>query len=170
MSDDMLTEEDKALFRQAVEAIKPLPGKKETKTLFASSNPDLHIALSDYYTETVQPDSILCFYRKGIPEKRRRELKQGQIARQTRLDLHGLRPDDAKTALLDFIIGETTQGHRCILLVHGKGGLGKEAPVLKNLVNHWLKQIPEVLAFHSALPKDGGTGAVYVLLKRNKIT
>jgi len=55
-----------------------------------------------------------------------------------------------------------------MLLIHGKGGYEGAPPVIKNLISRWLPQFDEILAFHSAKAKDGGHGAVYVLLKRNK--
>lgn len=158
MSDDILSEEDRALFRKAVNDIRPVPENRKSAT-----NPIPAIYLSDYCTETLGPEATLSFHHSGISEKRLRELKQGQIARQARLDMHGLKPEAAKEVLLHFLTLELTSEPPCILIVHGKG-----KAVLKNLINSWLKQIPQVLAFHSALPKDGGTGAVYVLLKRKK--
>ncbi len=67
--------------------------------------------------------------------------------------------------LINFIRQEATSRHRCLLIIHGKGSHNGKAPVLKNLVRHWLPQFPQVLAFHSALTRDGGAGALYVLLK-----
>jgi DNA-nicking Smr family endonuclease len=72
----------------------------------------------------------------------------------------------AKEALCQFITEAMHRQQRCVLIIHGKGGQQGTPPVIKNLVNRWLPQINEVLAFYSALPKDGGSGAVYVLLKK----
>lgn len=103
-----------------------------------------------------------------MPRKRLTALRSGEIVSEARLDLHGLNPDSARTSLCDFIEKQTLQGKRCVLIIHGKGSKHGEAPVLKNHVNHWLQQLPQVLAFHSAIPRDGGTGALYVLLKRQR--
>lgn len=70
--------------------------------------------------------------------------------------------------LCQFIQTQAELGKRCLLIIHGKGGIQGAPPVIKNLLNRWLPQINEVIAFHSALPKDGGSGAIYVLLKRNR--
>lgn len=126
------------------------------------------MTLSSYYTDEVLAHTTLSYVSHGIPAKRFRELKTGTIPWQAKLDLHGLTTEDARETLLAFILRQYEAGHRSILIIHGKGGVHGEAPVLKNLVNHWLKQIPTVLAFHSAKPKDGGTGALYVLLKRQR--
>lgn len=184
MSNDFLSEEDKALFRQVVEKVKPLAKSNKIVSEEAKNPPqatksptyrpqlpmtkDHDFYLSDYYTEAVQASTPLSYCNHSIPAKRLRELKSGQISWQARLDLHGLRSDDAKNALIRFIRQQHALAHRCLLIIHGKGSPQGEPPVLKNLVNHWLQQFPEVLAFHSALTRDGGSGALYVLLKRQR--
>lgn len=176
-----MSDEDKALFRQVMKTVKPL--KKTEKIVFQTKSlaPKIKrpivrtiatvtqptIYLSDYYYETVQSESLLSFCRPGFSTKRLRDLKQGRIPWEARLDLHGLNSNAAQERLLAFIARETANHHRSLLIIHGKGSLNGEAPVLKNLVNHWLPQIPQVSAFHSALPKEGGSGALYVFLKRN---
>jgi DNA-nicking Smr family endonuclease len=181
MSNDWLSEEDKALFRQVTHTVKPLkksnviapPAKPRTalpqkhirEKIPATTPPRMH--LSNFYTEEVDAHASLSFCQHSIPGKRLRELKQGRIPWESRLDLHGLRQEDAELTLVRFILEKTALNQRCLLIIHGKGSHNGKAPVLKNLVNHWLRQIPQVLAFHSALPKAGGTGALYVLLKRN---
>jgi DNA-nicking Smr family endonuclease len=73
---------------------------------------------------------------------------------------------DARAALKDFLFNALSSHMRCIRIVHGKGRRsGPRGPVLKNLVNRWLRQIDAVVAFGSARPNDGGSGAVYVLLR-----
>ncbi|WP_259637583.1 Smr/MutS family protein [Legionella jordanis] len=126
------------------------------------------IYLSDYYTEVVEANTILSYCSHSIPLKRLRELRRGEITWESRLDLHGLRPEEAKERLIKYILTETELGHRCLLIIHGKGSRTGESPVLKNLVNHWLKQLPQILAFYSALARDGGNGALYVLLRRQR--
>jgi len=182
MSNDSLSDEDKELFRQAVKSVKPLKKPNLVKSVTKPPAITVHkkivehvavpkeepIHLSDFYTHEVQAQSILSFCQHSIPGKRLKELRQGIIPWQGKLDLHGLRQTEAQQALVNFILRAINNNQRCLLIIHGKGSPQGEAPVLKNLVNHWLKQIPQVLAFHSALPKDGGSGALYVLLKRNR--
>ncbi|MDP1601932.1 MAG: Smr/MutS family protein [Legionella sp.] len=185
MSDDWLSEEDKALFRKVTDSVKPLKKSKiiaprakpraalshkpaRVTKIPVNTQPLIH--LSNFYTNEVDAQSVLSFCRHSIPGKRLRELKQGRIPWESRLDLHGLRQDDAELSLVRFIMEKIALHQRCLLIIHGKGSPHGEAPVLKNLVNHWLRQIPQVLAFHSALPKEGGAGALYVLLKRNRET
>ncbi|MBA2709413.1 MAG: Smr/MutS family protein [Tatlockia sp.] len=183
MSDDSLSDEDKTLFRNMMIGVKPLlkskkvelPNPKPANSIRRNrssasknsvSSPSIY--LSDYYADSVQANTILSYASQSIPNKRMRELKNGLIPWQSRLDLHGLRPDAAREALVNFIMQQSSLAHRCLLIIHGKGSPNGEAPVLKNLVNHWLTQFPQVLAYHSALARDGGSGALYVLLKRQK--
>lgn len=177
MTDDSISDEDKDLFRSQMRAVKPL--QKNTKR---ASSPDpkpvekkynkahgfipSQIPLSDYIKETVLSETILCYSTPEVPSKRLYELKNGLIPWQARLDLHGTTIEEARQALNDFIQIQTQNQHRCVLIIHGKGGHLGKPPVIKNQINRWLPQFEEVLAFHSAKPKDGGFGAVYVLLKK----
>jgi DNA-nicking Smr family endonuclease len=180
MSNDNLSDEDKALFRRMMHEVKPL-GKNNT-LLMKAALPLANIIpkralhekqptdynLSNYYQDVVNSDSVLTYCKQSIPRRRLHQLKSGQIPWQARLDLHGLRPDAARESLCHFIAHQLQLENRCLLIIHGKGGLYGEAPILKNHVNHWLQQLPEVLAFHSALARDGGSGALYVLLQRQR--
>lgn len=75
---------------------------------------------------------------------------------------------EAQEQLNDFVLQARARGIHCIRIIHGKGyGSSNKGPVIKPLVNRWLQRRAEVLAFCSARPVDGGTGAVYVLLKSN---
>ncbi|MHB8254248.1 MAG: Smr/MutS family protein [Acidiferrobacter sp.] len=116
----------------------------------------------------VGTDEELLFLRSGVTKDVVRRIKRGQIAIEGELDLHGLTVEQARLAFAGFLHEAFDQGRRCIRIIHGKG-LRSEArlPVLKGCVNAWLRQKDEVLAFCSARPEDGGTGAVYVLLKRS---
>ena len=175
-----ISDEDKALFNETMKTVKPLRNttQREPKPPVAAKpvrrKPDpIEIPKSDYYlsnhyAEIVSPTTTLTYCSRDMPHKRLRELKNGNIRWEGRLDLHGLRPDAAREALCDFIDRQSRSGNRCLLIIHGKGGRHDEEPILKNHVNHWLQQLPQVLAFHSAIPRDGGSGAVYVLLKRQR--
>ncbi len=121
--------------------------------------------LSDYYANPVQSESLLHYHQPGVSRLQVHALKTGNLSYQAKIDLHGLKPDAAKERLNQFLSQQIQLQHRWILIIHGKGGRFGEAPVLKNLVNHWLPQISRVLGFHSAQPKHGGAGATYVLLK-----
>ncbi|MFA5960854.1 MAG: Smr/MutS family protein [Tatlockia sp.] len=182
MSDKPLSPEEKRLFRQMMQGVKPLapdnkvpvtPAKpapvKKRASLFPPKKEAESLYLSDYYANPVESDTILSYTTPNLPKKLFLDLRRGKLQWQAKLDLHGLKPEQAKEALVQFIAKQWNLSHRCLLVIHGKGGHKGEQPVLKNLINHWLSQFPEVLAFHSALPKEGGAGALYLLLKRNKL-
>lgn len=177
-----VSEEDKSLFRKAMEEVKPLattrvltqtspkvpPLQPPVERIFTPPRKETFF-LSDHYVQTVQAESVLHFFVSGLPTKRRKALSHGHIRWEARLDLHGLYADGARDALLGFITQQVTRKTHCVLIIHGKGGSEGKPPVLKNLVNHWLPQLAAVLGFHSALPRDGGNGAVYVLLKQKPL-
>ncbi len=117
----------------------------------------------------VAPEETLSFARNGIPPRALQKLKQGQQPWQAAVDLHGCSMDAARDAVLKLVAESRKEGLTLVKIVHGKG-LMHGQPLLKTCVNGWLRQIPEVLAFVSALPRDGGTGAVYVQLKRRRET
>jgi DNA-nicking Smr family endonuclease len=116
--------------------------------------------------EALQPGDILSYHRPGLHRFVPRKLRRGQYSIAAELDLHGMSAAQAQHALAGFIRQATAVGSQCVRIVHGKGNRSSnQGPVLKPLVNRWLRRREEVLAFHSARPVDGGTGAVYVLLK-----
>jgi DNA-nicking Smr family endonuclease len=95
-----------------------------------------------------------------------RKLRRGHWVIQSQLDLHGLRTDEARVALGEFLRGAVKRGMRCVRVIHGKGlGSVNKEPVLKNKVRNWLVQKDEILAFCQARAADGGAGALIVLLK-----
>ncbi|MDX2504332.1 MAG: Smr/MutS family protein [Gammaproteobacteria bacterium] len=114
----------------------------------------------------VTGEEFIFFSRPGLQLKTQKQLRQGKVIIDDYLDLHGLTIDEARAMLLEFIDFARKQQIRCIRLVHGKGYRAQtNKPVLKNKVNSWLRQHPDVLAFSSAQPRDGGTGAVYILIR-----
>jgi DNA-nicking Smr family endonuclease len=111
----------------------------------------------------------LFYCRSGLQHNVLRKLRRGHYAVEAELDLHGLRVAEARQALGTFLQNALERGIKTVRIIHGKGnGSLNKQPVLKGKVNHWLRQRAEVLAFCSARPVDGGTGAIYVLLRRGK--
>lgn len=110
-------------------------------------------------------DDQMSFRRPGIGTDVTRKLRKGEWSIQGQIDLHGLRSDEARNAVGQFIRDAKRMGWRCVRVVHGKGlgSPGKE-PVLKSKVQRWLVQKNEVIAFVQAKPSDGGAGALVVLL------
>lgn len=109
----------------------------------------------------------LSFRRPHITLKVLKDLRRGKYSIQDELDLHGLTANEARVMLREFMNDVLLHGHRCVRIVHGKGlRSGPGGPVLKVKLNKWLPQWDQVLAFTTAPARDGGTGALYVLLAR----
>ncbi len=122
---------------------------------------EMDITFSDEYIE----GSV-----KGFSRGHMKRLKRGEFPVQDYIDLHGLTRDEAEGAVREFILRSHKLGLRCVLIIHGRGLNSPESlPVLKEGLPVWLGRGPVkriVLAFATARPYDGGTGAVYVLLRR----
>ena len=99
-----------------------------------------------------------------------KKLKRGRLPIQAHIDLHGFTKNDAEAAVRRFLINSHHRGLRCVLIVHGRGLNSPDSiPVLKERLPVWLNRGPArkiVMAFSSAQPYDGGTGAIYVLLRK----
>ena len=120
-------------------------------------------------TDTVSSDETLFFARPGLQQRQLQRLKRGQLQVGAELDMHGMTAAIARNALVNFIALCSEQHIRCARIIHGKGyGSGTDAPVLKNRLNSWLRQHHDVLAFSSTQIKDGGSGALYVLLRSSR--
>ncbi|MEH6823125.1 MAG: Smr/MutS family protein [Motiliproteus sp.] len=132
-------------------------------------NEQLNDGLSDELKLLVDSEETLIYAANGVQLSTIKKLKQGHTPWQQGLDLHGFSVDLARDDLSRFIRDASRSQLRCVLVVHGKA-LSQDGtpPVIKSYVNDWLRQLPQVLAFVSAQPRDGGTGAVYVLLKQIK--
>lgn len=133
----------------------------------------LHEAVSDVVdiSRLLDTDERLSFRRPGVGTDVTQKLRKGKWAIQRQIDLHGLRSDEARTALGTFIREAHRQGIRCVRVVHGKGlGSPGKSPVLKDKVQRWLVQKSEVVAFVQAPPAQGGAGAVVVLLQPVRAT
>ena len=127
----------------------------------------LRDALSDGFDAStlLDTDDALSFRRPGIGIDVTQKLRKGGWSIQREIDLHGLRSDEARLALAEFIRTAHRQGLRCLRVVHGKGlGSPGKTPVLKPKVHSWLIQKNQVMAFVQAKPAEGGAGAWVVLL------
>ena len=126
--------------------------------------------LSDQFVIDVQPEEELAWAGNGVQDSQLRRLKGGQIPFDGSIDLHGMTVEKARELLWDFIDEATRIEVRCIRVTHGKAQRKDgRRPILKSHVNTWLRQHPKVLAFTSCLPRHGGTGSVYVLLRREML-
>jgi DNA-nicking Smr family endonuclease len=115
---------------------------------------------------TVAAGDVLSFRRPGVRDRTLRQLKRGSFAIEAEVDLHGQSQSSARDELARFLDDCRRAGRRCVRIIHGKGyRSGARGPILKSAVNDWLRRDMDVMAFVSARPIDGGTGAVYVLLR-----
>ena len=114
----------------------------------------------------VETGDFLFFARPGVQHRVLHDLQRGHIEVDIELDLHGLTVEVARRTLGQFLRDCAQLRVRCAHIIHGKGsGSVERRSVLKCKVNYWLRLREEVLAFCSATRRDGGTGAVYVLLR-----
>jgi DNA-nicking Smr family endonuclease len=119
----------------------------------------------------LDPWLVLDFKRPGVQHGVFRKLKQGRYEIEARLDLHRMTTALARRELFGFIEQAYELGLRSVQVIHGKGESKAErerSSILKGCTNHWLRELEVVQAFHSAQPRHGGTGAVYVLLKKSE--
>lgn len=170
--------EEANIFALSVGTVTPL---RQDKTLPVAAKPApiprQHIAdeeaalresLSDEFTfeSLLDTDESLSFTREGIGSDVVGKLRRGHWVIQSQLDLHGLRRDEARDRLGEFLRQARRNGHRCVRIIHGKGhGSINKEPVLKQKVRIWLAQKEEVMAFCQARPAEGGAGALVVLLR-----
>lgn len=176
-----VSEEDSALFRREVGSVRPLrhdkitlrrlpakPVKSISHQPWIEQRSLAHDMLSDDMdVGTLETSDEMLFVRPGMQHGLLRKLRRGQFSISGQLDLHGFTIPEARQALAGFLHSSQARGAQCVVIIHGKGyGSQHKQPILKNKVNSWLQQHSEVLAFCSAQPADGGTGAVYVLLRR----
>ncbi len=125
--------------------------------------------LSSEIVAIVESDEELIFAAPGIQVSMMKRLRKGHIPWEAGIDLHGMTVDTARDELSLFIRDAQRQGMRSVMIIHGKAfSQSGQQPVLKSYVNDWLRQLPQVLAFCSAQPKDGGSGALYILIKQIK--
>ncbi|MEH6455716.1 MAG: Smr/MutS family protein [Cocleimonas sp.] len=171
--------EDENFFLNAMDGVNPLefsnavhePVKAKSKPIQYDDFEDefmVHDPLSDELEVTeVDGGEVLSFCRDGIQKNVFKKLRSGGYRISDELDLHGASVKQAKEILVYYLQEAAQFEGCCIRIIHGKGlSSGKQKSVLKTYINHWLTEHDRVLAFHSAKVKDGGTGAVYLLLKR----
>ncbi len=169
--------DERALFRDAMRDVTPLPASDRVV------HADKYIQPIPYQTDCseqllmddslstdisleIETGDAWSFLRPGLSRQILRRLRRGYWGIQANLDLHGLTRDEAKLELITFLHDSCTRHFRCVRVIHGKGLSSKnQEPILKARIGSWLAEYHHVLAFCQAKPKDGGGGAVLVLLK-----
>ena len=183
LGDEVL--DDEAILRRALEGVRPLNGDRRIRTpvepptthTIVNEDAEVIAQLSDLVSgqapfDITESDEYVEGYRVGLDPRLVSELRRGKFALQAHVDLHGLVQGDAKEALKTFILASVRKGLRTVLVVHGRGLRSPGGhSILKHASAGWLSHGAiggHVLAFTSARPADGGAGATYVLLKREK--
>lgn len=164
------------LFLEAMEGVRPLshdrivPTPPKPAPIPRQALADEQSVLSELLSFKYDPEALtsgeeLMYGREGLHRGILRRLRRGHYSLAAELDLHGMTVPVARQALQQFLLECRRRNLRCVRIIHGKGRRSSnEGPVLKPKVDLWLRQRDDVLAFCSARPTDGGTGAVYVLL------
>jgi DNA-nicking Smr family endonuclease len=178
--------DDAALWEKVAATAKPLPAKKRAAAakpkIAAPDEPAAPAmprkaavpAAPPVSAPAAKPRDLEAGAAIDLDRRTAERLKRGQLPLDGRIDLHGMTQDDAHAALNRFIAASRAMGRRCVLVITGKGRASGEARgeiggVLKRAVPRWLNEPglrAQILAFAGAQPKDGGGGALYVLLKR----
>ncbi len=172
---------DTALFRAAMDDVRPLRDRQKAELRRRRPPPipgqrhaDDRAVLRELAYAEQTPGSLgaelgeaLAYAKPGLQRRTLRRLRRGEFSVMAELDLHGQTVDSARRLVADFL-AECHQRHLgCVRIIHGKGKRSSnDGPVLKGQVDRWLRLRDDVLAFCSARPVDGGTGALYVLLRR----
>ena len=174
-------ERARQLFATAVGPVTPMPpsdradiGLPKPEPLPLQREADERAALLQTWSDEVDIESLLLtddglsFRRPGVGPDVTTRLRRGHWSIQAEIDLHGLRREEAREALVAFLGEAGRRGQRCVRVVHGKGhGSPGKRPVLKAKAQRWLAQCGEVIAFAQASGPQGGAGALIVLLDRN---
>jgi len=180
-----MQDDDFSLFQSAVRGVRPIShdradtGKPKTdrqrlNTLRQAATVRTDAikvdGLSDQFVIDVGAEDALYWAANGMQEGQMRKLKLGQIPFDGSLDLHGMSVEKARETLWEFLAEATKLEIRCVSVTHGKAvRMDGKRPMIKSHVNTWLRQHPEVLGFTSCLPRHGGTGALYVMLRRTML-
>jgi DNA-nicking Smr family endonuclease len=181
---DELNEDE--LWSVAVDGTTPLsdrsgrvkPGPTPLSVAPAALDPDLEVydelralVTGEVPFDIADTDEFIEGHARGLDPRVVRKLRRGEFSIQGHVDLHGMLKDEAKTELESFLSKSRLQGKRCVLVVHGRGLHSKDqVPVLKEALKRWMhtaRFARHVLAFSSSRLHDGGTGAIYVLLKKS---
>lgn len=177
--------DDAAMFRQAVDGVRRLGDQRPVRVVpkpevtleIVSEDAEVLAQLSDLVSgvgtfELTETEEYTEGTRLGLDPRLMTRLRRGEFAVQAHIDLHGMIQADAKLALEEFIVSSVRKGLRAVLVVHGRGLRSPGGmPILKHAAAQWLSHGHMggfVLAFATARPADGGAGAMYVLLRRDR--
>jgi DNA-nicking Smr family endonuclease len=161
---------DAALWQDAVRGVAPLrDGRAASEPEQAPEGSRSRVPVENRVSRQAAPPALDRF--AGVDRATAERLKRGLHKIEARLDLHGMRQKEAHRALAEFVRASNEAGRRCVLVITGRG-LGPDGPgILKSSVPRWLDEGElrrRILGIASAQPRDGGAGALYVLLRRRQ--
>ena len=168
---------DEHLFRQEMEGVVPLstPARSDSKAPRTTKRKPARETVPAEAARTFLPsaddgthidaDDGSSHRKNGVQKRVMQKLKRGQFAVGEQLDLHHMTTETGHRALREFIEDAQKAKLECVRIIHGKGLRSEHGPRLKLMTRQFLRDHPQVLAFTSCKPADGGSGAVDVLLK-----
>jgi len=170
-----MTDEDEELWSRYTKSVRPLHPKKSAVSSI-SPGPKKKSQAASRTVQPSKPNPIAAPARQMIDGATSRKLRRGKLPVDGRIDLHGMRQNEAHEALNRFLHASYGRGRRCVLVITGKGRSeardGYEQPgVLRRKVPDWLQAgsvAPLIVGFEPAHIRDGGDGALYVLLRRKR--
>ena len=172
-----MNDEEDDLFRRTIGEVRRLkndkidPAAPKPRPVARFKRRDEESVLTESMYGDIDPADMetgeeLLFRRDGVSPTLFRKLRRGRLSIEGEIDLHGLNSKEAHEALADFLLEALSLDSHCVRVIHGKGlRSGPGGPVIKKQVGRWLRRRNEVVAFCSSQPADGGTGALYVLLR-----
>lgn len=162
-----LKNQNKASIKKVNEVTLGTLARKQAATAEKALNNNFLTSEADYI-EFVLPHDPLSYKKDGVQEGVFKKLRQGKYSIDARLDLHRHTVEQARQAVFEFVADCMRYDIRTAMIVHGKGEREEPRALLKSYTYKWLKEIQDVLAFHSAQRQHGGVGAVYILFKKSE--
>ncbi len=173
-----LEDEEKSLFRDSIGKVRRIRGDRAVPVVprpaplprqrlldEAAVMQELDRGPIDF--AVVETGEELAWLRPGLPKRLLNRLRRGHWRVQDEIDLHQMNTEAAAASVRTFLLAAQRDGLSCVKIIHGKGlRSGPDGPQLKRMTGRLLSRHDAVCAFASAPPRDGGTGAVYVLLQR----
>ena len=164
MADVAPIKQDTILIQQKYQVSEAQLARRLAAQTLANGNIDY---LSIDNANMIKPDDMIEFKRDGVQLAVFKKMRQGKYAIHARLDLHKKTLSQARDEMLAFLKQSQRLDIRIVIIVHGKGERSNPQALMKSFVTTWLEQISDVLCFHSAQRQHGGTGALYVMLKKS---
>lgn len=177
-----MPEDDFDLFKKEMEGVKPIERKRVVSTPKKYELSDAQLArreaavrepgkdaniLSTEYVDMVSPHDVLAYKRSGVQDGVYRKLRLGKYEIEAVLDLHRKSVKEAREEVFEFVRACMQNSVRTVMILHGKGERSDPPALLKSYVNKWLPELDAVMAYHSAQLRHGGSGALYVLLRKS---